>query len=51
MSAILRKHRAGSDVDAEDAVEMLEEEEGSDSRGSDPRWDALRGMGSPDDQE
>lgn len=51
MSAILRKHRAGGGEDAEEAAEILEEADDADSRASDPRWDALRNLGSSDDAD
>ncbi len=51
MSAILKKHRAGGGEDAEEAAEILEEADDADSRASDPRWDALRNLGSSDDAD
>ena len=44
MSALLKKHRAGADADP-DAMDMLDgiDDEPADT---DPRWDALRGLGS-----
>lgn len=45
MSALLKKHRAGAD-DIED--ELLDSVEADDDSPSDPRWDALRGLGSDD---
>lgn len=47
MSALLRKHRTGGDPDDPEAAEMLDGIDDEPATGSDPRWDALRGMGSP----
>lgn len=53
MSALLKKHRAratGEDADLEneliDEIDNIDEDAGN--QGSDPRWDALRGLGSDD---
>lgn len=43
MSALLKKHRAGTD-DIED--ELLDSVDDGDDAPTDPRWDALRGLGS-----
>lgn len=45
MSALLKKHRAGTDA-IED--ELLDSVEDADDAPSDPRWNALRGLGSDD---
>ena len=47
MSALLRKHRAkGSDEDAALEEELMEGIDAADDAPSDPRWDALKGLGS-----
>lgn len=47
MSALLRKHRAGgSDEYADEAAEAIEAAEDA---ATDPRWDALRGLGAEGD--
>ncbi|MDE6137592.1 MAG: DUF177 domain-containing protein [Muribaculaceae bacterium] len=49
MSAILKKHRAGGDVTDEDA-EFLDGTDDDSAGGTDPRWEALRGLGGGDDE-
>ena len=50
MSAILKKHRAGGGDSADDDAEFLDGIDTDDSStASDPRWDALRGLGSDDE--
>lgn len=56
MSAMLRKHRAGhrDDEDAELEDQLIDEMDSVDSGASspsDPRWDALRGLGSSDSED
>lgn len=56
MSAMLRKHRAGhrDDEDAELEDQLIDEMDSVDSSASspsDPRWDALRGLGSSDSED
>ena len=51
MSALLKKHRAhGTGEDAELEDEMLDSIDDMDDSASpsDPRWDALRGLGNDD---
>lgn len=49
MTAILRKHRAGgSGGDTELEDQLIDEMEAGEAQGNDPRWDALKGMGSDD---
>ena len=48
MSAILKKHRAGGAEGDDDMDEFMDgiDDDAPAAGGSDPRWDALRGMGS-----
>ncbi|MDE6333728.1 MAG: DUF177 domain-containing protein, partial [Muribaculaceae bacterium] len=55
MSALLKKHRAhgtGEDAELEDEMlDSIDSLDNQDSAPSDPRWDALRGLGSDDAAE
>ncbi|MDE5655651.1 MAG: DUF177 domain-containing protein, partial [Muribaculaceae bacterium] len=55
MSALLKKHRAratGEDADLEnELIDEIDDIEESDSAATDPRWDALRNLGSAENPE
>lgn len=53
MSAILKKHRAGGDGDdaMDEFMDGIDDDAPSGGAATDPRWDALRGMGSGDSGE
>lgn len=50
MTSMLKKHRAGGSSEDNDLMdELVDEMETTESTASDPRWDALKGLGSQDE--
>ena len=46
MTALLKKHRAGADAIEDELLDSIDDDSAPSDGPSDPRWDALRGLGS-----